>query len=159
MLHVWGCMVLYWVNSCHKMDINSKHVTCVVEHNEMVVFEDKIQVLYYWHASRLISNIFYTTNRNVLQIANNRYPVKLKFFLSTPWRCIRELDVLLHSFLTIALHRRECWISRPGLFNPEKERHYQWLQGWCRPQSRSEKFGEANNLFLLTGFEPQTMEF
>ena len=135
---------------------SSKHVACVVEQDEMVVFDDKIQASYYWHALSLISDVFNTTNK-CSQIANNLYPVKLKFFLSTPWRQIGGIKVLLHSFLALALHGSECWFSGPGLSTPRKERWYPWLRRLGGSQRRSGNFGEAKTLFPLTGFETRVI--
>ena len=69
-----------------------------------------------------------------------------------------EMEVQLHSFLTLALDGGQWSTSWQGRLNPSKETRYLSNRSLCGPQHQSGRFGEQKNLFPLTGFEPRIVQ-
>jgi hypothetical protein len=58
---------------------------------------------------------------NGLQMSEEEWNIKLSLCLSTIWRCIRETDILPHTFYIIALGGSEWSASNSSHFNPDED--------------------------------------
>jgi hypothetical protein len=84
--------------------------------------------------------------------------VKVKSFLSTPWRHIARVEVQFHYVLTFTLDRSEWSTSHPSHFTHGKEPWYPLNRRLGGPQNWSGHFGKKKNLLPLPGFEPQIIQ-
>ena len=78
-------------------------------------------------------------------------------FLSMLWRHIREAEVQFHSFFTLELVGNEWLTTSVGCFTSDDPSVSlnKWLS---EPHSRSGRFGEDKNSFILLGFELRAVQ-
>lgn len=68
-------------------------------------------------------------------------------------KMFREMKVLFHAFLTLAVVGGEWLASYPGHFTPKEGPQCQFCRGLDGFQSRSGHRGEEKNLLIVPGME------